>query len=318
MPSFIFSILVYSSGIFASEVVPFPPDINQKALQLLEVFLQEDSKERADLIWNEIAAEEPSGLMYLDKVLQLVADESKWTFSNNEKRARLLSHIRKVVDITPLWISFDRSSIKKSLHASAQKILNRFDSPTYFNSDIVYIYHKLHLWEQSDLPFIIHKFFKDRSFAPLLIRFFSSGSSEIKKHFAARVRTRGQFEFVETGLLYQSGLLRDDEYIFLFRRLLDHAYFSELMATQMSTLYEDDSRVVESFEALLTEDLHERLHAKDPLIVALYNQLRDNPGHNERRPSSELQIQIYQRFLQSLWVGSPSGRCQFRLLKFGE
>jgi hypothetical protein len=286
MLAILFSILVHSSGTFASNVVPFPSPLNQN----------------------------PKGLVYIDRVLASLASEQNWNDDTLSKRAQLLEHVRSVVDRTWIAETFENSEMKRAIHKSAQKILNRETLRSYFRSDIVYIYHKLGLWDQTDLPFIVDKFFQDRSYVPLVIRLFPQSSLEFKKEFASRVRSRNQYEFVETGLLYRAGLLRDDELIYLFRRFFDNVYFSHLMATQMSELYESDSRVVEDFELQLGIELHDRLLAKDPTVIAIFNQLRENPGSNRQRPLTPMQTEIYRRVAQRFWTGDAFGRCQLRLV----
>jgi len=286
MLAFLFSILVHSCGTFASNVVPFPSSINRN----------------------------PKGLVYIETLLAFIANEENWIDDSFDKRAQLLAHLRSVVDRTWIAQTFDHSDMKRAIHESAQKILNRETERSYFQSDIVYIYHKLSLWDETDLPFIVDKFFQDRSYVPLVIRFFPQSTLEFKKQFAERVRSRNHYEFVETGLLYRAGLLRDDELIYLFRRFFDNVYFSQLMATQMSELYESDSRVVEDFELRLGIELHDRLLAKDPIVTAVFNQLRENPSANRPRPLTPFQAEIYRKVARKFWTGDAFGRCQLRLV----
>jgi hypothetical protein len=308
---------MHSSTSIAVEVHHFPTSLIDKALQKAKEYLNEPSAYQALLLSNDIEQLHPKGLVYVDKVLQLItADERPWK-QYHERRAWLLSHLRMTLSHSERWISFERSQLKKSIHENAQKLLHRFPTPTNYQSDVVFLYNALKLWDETDLQFIVQKYFTDRSYAPLLVRHFARGAPEIQKRFAARVRKYKRYEFIETALLYQTNLLRQQELIFLFRRLLDDAYFGKLTSSPMFEFYEQDGRIVEQFKLQLLLHLHQRLREREPAVLAIYNDLRQFPRSGSNNPTEE-QKKAYEEFLKSLWTGNFSGECQFRLIDFDD
>jgi hypothetical protein len=307
-------LFLQGSASLAVDAIEFPPSLNEKVLQKVKAYLSEPSAWQSVLLTQEIEKLQPKGLVYVDSILKLItADERPWQ-AYHEKRAWLLDHLSSVVRVSDQWISFDRSSLKKSIHDNAQKILKQFRNPTQLQSHVVSLYNALNLWDETDLPFVIQIYFRDRSYAPLLVRLFVHGDDETKKRFAKRVRRNNRYEFVETALLYQSLLLRDDEMIFLFYRLLDDAYFGKLSGNPMLEFYEDEVRLMEQFKLKLVLHLHERLRENDPLVLSIYNELRENPQVDRPNPT-ESQKEAYREFLQRLWTGHFSEDCLVRLIQ---
>jgi hypothetical protein len=310
----LFLLALHGTGAYAAEFHRFPPSKNEKALILAQAYLAEPNAIKAYRIWKNIEALQPEGLVYIDKMLKLLTQDMRsWNYTRG-RRLWLLAQLPNAVDENVPLINFSRSSLKNSIHKNAQKLLFRFQKTKNTRREIVVLYDRLNLWDETDLPFLIPEYFRDRSYGPLLIRYLQFGSDQSKRRFAERVRREGNFELIETSLLYQFYLLRDGELYWLFQRLLENTYFGKTFASDIFDFYGQGSATVMRLRLKVMMHLHQRLREHDPVILPVYNHFRQHLAMPGYAPPTPEQARIYKKFLRDLWAGRFNESCELRLI----
>jgi hypothetical protein len=269
-------------------------------MELVNNFLQKDYLTKT---WaqTELWEANPHGPAFVDKVLALIAnDERPWKF-DHEKRESLLFLVELVADPSDSWTASELSAFKPSIHKNARKLLERFPKKSIRQLTVVHLFDALDLWDSSDLPFLMPRFF-DRLSKPYTVtpflRFFSNATPDLKEAFAQRTR-KTQRRLLEYALIYQSGLATKKDLVWLFRFLpLDDPYFIDRTHPETKHLLD-----------FVTTSLHQRLRSGDAVVLRAYNEVQSQTSWPGKKLDDE-SLNKMKSYLLELWNNPIPDLCE--------
>lgn len=289
----------------AGQIFEYPASDLAQAVALIQEFLESKSPQQTR-IRRALRELDPSGPVFIDKVLALLADDPTPWKSFPEPRAVVLTMIFYVAGNFEPTEDFEGSALKESIHFNAQRVLSKFPISSQRQREVVEIFNRLDLWDESDLPFLAQKFFNRPRRNPKisnLLRLFESGAPEFKENFANRVRKAQKKEILEYAVLYRFGLLRDKEIIWMFRLSM-----SDLVAGVARE--NGDARPLLDWVLF---DLHRRLRQGDPAVVAAYDKVRASPSWSSSLSWTPEKRSAIDQFLRDLWTGRNFVKCETHL-----
>ncbi len=299
----LFTSLCATYPLFAGEIFDYPPSEINQSIFLVKEFLNGTSRQRPN-IHSRLIDLDPRGVAFVDRALALLVDDPSPWKAEGEPRATILTFVvTSLHDFEPA-MGFEDSDIKRSIHKSAQTLLNKTLILKERQYDIVRIYNRLQLWDESDLHFLTRIFFggtRINSLTSAFLRLFEQGSQGLKTEFAARVRGSHSKDLLGYAMLYRFGLLEDDEVIKLLR-----LFKSDI---SRGTAYESERAKSFLNEVLL--DLHTRLRQGDARILIPYEKVRASLGLAKGRTNPKLESE--KQFLRDLWTGRNIVSCEATL-----
>lgn len=317
----------------AAEIHPFPQSSVQKAVELVREYLEGSGHKRTRL-WNELRDLDPSGPVFVDETLKLIAsDRSKWK-SYSEARSSMLNLADNVVRESEPWKDFEGSPLKESIHKSAQSLLELLSNSSRHQDDLLTLFDRLELWSPADVRFLIQKSYAGHGISwryfPRLVENFKDVSLEDRQYLLERTRKQSRRELAQYALAYQTGLMEPQDIVWLLRLFMDDGdpirRASSMRGAPISGLtlmgvlgklsekeiLARNGKVIEGLLRDVLQDLHTRLRAEDPLIKTAYDEIRARPvwpGLN----LTESAKAAHMEFLRGLYTGQVLLDCDERL-----
>lgn len=299
----ILGILIAMPSVNAGEVFNYPSSELSQALAVVREFL-EGKPPRYSAFRNGLKNLDPKGPVFANQVLAILAEDSSPWKSYSEPRASVLSLVTyAVLDFEPSP-TFEGSDLKRSIHLNAQKVLSKFPIASERQREVIEIFNHLDLWDETDLPFLMRKFFNRHHFNPKIapfLRFFEGGSPEFKAEFVERVHKSPKKDILEYAFLYRFGLMRDEEIVWMFRLS---------MADHLAGVSRSNGLHVRSLLDWVIFDLHRRLRQGDPPVVAAYDKVRASPNWSGNQNWSAKDHEAINQFLRGLWTGIGVVSCE--------
>lgn len=264
---FILSVLFCPAApLCADNIHDYMDDEDNKAAAIVKEIL--DSPRQEPQLFHRLNSFTPRGPVFVEKAMALLAaDHSVWK-ETGDKRRVILNRIMVWAEGSEQWHGFENSETKESIHRSAQRLLARFPQRTPKQTEITILFDRLNLWDETDLPFLMRRYFKSASSTrPKVATFhklFGRATPEIKNSFVTRVREATPSKLLGYALMYQHGLYRDEDLMWLFKLLLAEY--------RKGRLFDEDS---ESWLVLneVLSSLHSRLKEGDPAVHSIYRKL---------------------------------------------